>query len=322
MPISRSRSRNRRGSRATICGWSSCRPRSTPPPSRRFSTAARSSTFRAACFRWTSSTDLCRQPRDRGRRRVRGLDRRRALLPAGRGRNPARHRRTADTPEFRSGRDRPAARIARCRRTGPRASPRHVAAANRRGDQHRRNLGDGSAGDRRGRFWPAQDCPLRRRARHRQPRCRTHSGRRRRPARRPGRPIVVRHRLSACGTQRDRLRPHREPEIHRVDLCGPLARRDRLGRRSRARSTGSSVRAGTRWTRRSSCWSGFARSMPAGLRHRRAQVRRLPIHPRLARMLIAADGSREVRTGLRAAVGASLHSRARRVDDVGPAVRD
>ena len=31
---------------------------------------------------------------------------------------------------------------------------------------------------------------------------------------------------------RDRLRPHREPEIHRVDLCGTAARRDRLGRRS------------------------------------------------------------------------------------------
>ena len=31
---------------------------------------------------------------------------------------------------------------------------------------------------------------------------------------------------------RDRLRPHREPEIHRVDLCSTGARRRRLGRRS------------------------------------------------------------------------------------------
>ncbi|MEP7309881.1 MAG: ATP-dependent helicase C-terminal domain-containing protein [Acidobacteriota bacterium] len=92
---------------------------------------------------------------------------------------------------------------------------------------------------------------------------------------------------------RDRLRPHREPEIHRVDLCGPLLdviawggnphrfdwferpRRDALDaaltllERLRAIEDGRLTRLGER-------------------------IRRLPIHPRLARMLIAAGGSREV----------------------------
>jgi ATP-dependent helicase HrpB len=92
--------------------------------------------------------------------------------------------------------------------------------------------------------------------------------------------------------QRDRLRPHREPEIHRVDLCGPLLdviawggdphrfdwferpRRDALDaalillERLRAIDDG--------------------RLTPIGER-----IRRLPIHPRLARLLIAAGGSRE-----------------------------
>ena len=63
---------------------------------------------------------------------------------------------------------------------------------------------------------------------------------------------------------RDRLRPHREPEIHRVDLCGTAARRDCLGRQSATfdwfeRPHRDGAGRGTR-----PAGAASARSMPAG----------------------------------------------------------
>jgi ATP-dependent RNA helicase HrpB len=103
---------------------------------------------------------------------------------------------------------------------------------------------------------------------------------------------------------RDRLRPHREPDIRRIDLAGvaldvlawggdprmldwfeappagaldaALALLERLG----LIETGAAGRSGG---------PGHVRLTSLGER-----VRRLPLHPRLARMLVEADGSREM----------------------------
>jgi ATP-dependent RNA helicase HrpB len=103
---------------------------------------------------------------------------------------------------------------------------------------------------------------------------------------------------------RDRLRPHREPEIHRLDLAGvaldviawggdprtlewferpadealdaAMTLLERLGL-IRVRNPQSAIR------------NGAASLTPVG-----EQVRRLPLHPRLARMLLAAGGARQV----------------------------
>ena len=125
---------------------------------------------------------------------------------------------------------------------------------------------------------------------------------------------------------RDRLRPHREPEIHRIDLSSAvldviawggdprtlewferprdealdaaitlLARLGliesglpavaRIGHDARAKAGGSG-------------WSGGSgRADGSGAPHLTAvgeQVRRLPLHPRLARMLVAAGGARQI----------------------------
>ena len=113
------------------------------------------------------------------------------------------------------------------------------APAGRRRHQHRGNVGHRSGRDGGRRFRASQSRAIRCRARHRQPRRRSASRRIRQtsaPAA-PGRlaPGVVTRLWDA----RDRLRPHREAEIHRVDLAGRSARSDGVGRRSAERSTGS-----------------------------------------------------------------------------------
>jgi ATP-dependent helicase HrpB len=104
---------------------------------------------------------------------------------------------------------------------------------------------------------------------------------------------------------RDRLRPHREPEIHRVDLASAALdviawggdprtlewferpRADaidaafelltRLGVIERGRADGAGKEGGA------------IRLTPVG-----ARVHKLPLHPRLARMLVAANGARDM----------------------------
>jgi ATP-dependent helicase HrpB len=110
---------------------------------------------------------------------------------------------------------------------------------------------------------------------------------------------------------RDRLRPRREPEIHRIDLASTaldviawggdprtlewfeppeeepldaaLELLARLGLTRSGGSGGSGGAGGTGGTTR------FVQLTALGM-----QVQRLPLHPRLARMLVAADGAREV----------------------------
>ena len=90
---------------------------------------------------------------------------------------------------------------------------------------------------------------------------------------------------------RDRLRPHREPEIHRIDLASPVL--DVL-------AWGSSPRA-LEWFERPSDEAIDAAllllerlgAVESGrLTEEGRQIQKLPVHPRLARMLLAARGSR------------------------------
>jgi ATP-dependent helicase HrpB len=95
---------------------------------------------------------------------------------------------------------------------------------------------------------------------------------------------------------RDRLRPHREPEIHRVDLSGPLLdviawggdpRRLEWFERPREDAIDHAVLLLIRL--------GLVRD--GALTALGDKVRRLPLHPRLARMLVAAGGAREMAYG-------------------------
>jgi ATP-dependent helicase HrpB len=92
---------------------------------------------------------------------------------------------------------------------------------------------------------------------------------------------------------RDRLRPRREPEIHRVDLSATVLdviawggdpRRLEWFERPREDALGAALRLLERL--------GAIRD--ARLTALGDEIRRLPIHPRLARMLIAAGGAREI----------------------------
>ncbi|HWF83838.1 MAG TPA: helicase-related protein, partial [Vicinamibacterales bacterium] len=92
---------------------------------------------------------------------------------------------------------------------------------------------------------------------------------------------------------RDRLRPHREPEIHRIDLCG--AALDII-------AWGGDPR-GFEWydAPRDDALDAALRLLErlqlvahGSLTKMGEQAIRLPVHPRLARMLIAADGAREM----------------------------
>jgi len=117
---------------------------------------------------------------------------------------------------------------------------------------------------------------------------------------------------------RDRLRPHREPEIQRIDLAGTaldviawggdprtlewferptdeaidaaLALLARLG----LVESGLSAEARAPGRRAQVDGSGRSASEPLHLTTLGEQVKRLPLHPRLARMLIAAGGAHQM----------------------------
>ncbi len=89
----------------------------------------------------------------------------------------------------------------------------------------------------------------------------------------------------------DRLQPHREPEIHRIDLSGPLLDILAWGGDPRTfewfeRPSDDAIAAGTELLE----WLGAVgdgRLTAAGVR-----MQALPLHPRLARLLLEADGAR------------------------------
>src|SRR4051812_44616670 len=92
---------------------------------------------------------------------------------------------------------------------------------------------------------------------------------------------------------RDRLRPHREPEIHRIDLAGTAL--DVLAWGGDPRTFEWFERPGedaldaalTLLTRLGLTVGGRLTAIGE-------QVRRLPLHPRLARMLVASGGARQI----------------------------
>ena len=297
------------------------------PRSRRFSTAVRSSTCRAGCIRSRSTT----------RRASPWPTPRRACSATTAGRRAVLSARRARDPRARSPRSRHAASA-----RDVDVLPLHGSLDADEQDRALRPASRGAGGSSSRPTSPRRrvtvpgvtavvDSGLHKVARYDAERAidslddRAHHRGRRRSARRPRRPRwrpgVVRRLWDA----RDRLRPHREPEIHRVDLCGDRARRHRLGRRS---ATLRMVRAAARRSaRRGADAARAARpsTRQAGRADRRSatQVQRLPLHPRLARMLIA--GRRRARdgAGLRAALGAALPARrARRSDHVRSAVGD
>ena len=93
---------------------------------------------------------------------------------------------------------------------------------------------------------------------------------------------------------RDRLRPHREPEIHRIDLAGTVLDVIAWGGDPRTLRMVRDAARRTRWTPRSSCSRGSGLVAGGRLTAIGEQVRRLPLHPRLARMLVAAGGARQM----------------------------
>jgi ATP-dependent helicase HrpB len=92
---------------------------------------------------------------------------------------------------------------------------------------------------------------------------------------------------------RDRLRPHREPEIHRVDLSATVLDVMAWGGDPRTlewfeRPDEEAIDSAVMLLTRLAIVDGT--TLTAIGRH----VHRLPLHPRLARMLVAADGARQV----------------------------
>jgi ATP-dependent helicase HrpB len=90
---------------------------------------------------------------------------------------------------------------------------------------------------------------------------------------------------------RDRLRPHREPEIHRVDLSATILDIISWGGDPRhfewfERPAEDAIEAALALLARLDAVKG------AVLTDIGRQVQRMPLHPRLARMLVAANGSR------------------------------
>ena len=103
---------------------------------------------------------------------------------------------------------------------------------------------------------------------------------------------------------RDRLRPHREPEIHRVDLSGPALDVIAWGGDPRTLEwfeppRGDAIQTALTLLERLGFIDGRAaplkgRPTTVHLTEMGEQVRRLALHPRLARMLVAAGGARQV----------------------------
>jgi ATP-dependent helicase HrpB len=93
---------------------------------------------------------------------------------------------------------------------------------------------------------------------------------------------------------RDRLRPHREPEINRIDLSSTALDVIAWGGDPRTlewfeRPREEALEAALTLLARLKLISG-----PAQLTALGEQVRRLPVHPRLARMLVEAGGARQI----------------------------
>ena len=92
---------------------------------------------------------------------------------------------------------------------------------------------------------------------------------------------------------RDRLRPHREADIHRLDLSAPLLDVLAWGGRPETfewfeRPADYAIEAALRLLERLGAIVG-SRLTDIG-----KQMHRLPLHPRLARMLVAAEGARDM----------------------------
>ena len=97
----------------------------------------------------------------------------------------------------------------------------------------------------------------------------------------------------------DRLRPHREPEIHRVDLSSTALDVIAWGGDPRTlewfeRPRDEDLEAALTLLRRLELVAGGSGGERPRLTEIGEQVRRLPLHPRLARMLVAAGGARQV----------------------------
>lgn len=92
-------------------------------------------------------------------------------------------------------------------------------------------------------------------------------------------------------SEADRLRPHREPDIHRIDLSGPLLDIMAWGGNPATMEwfdapSADAIDAGLRLLADLGAIDGHALT-PSG-----REMQRLPVHPRLARMLIDAGGAR------------------------------
>ncbi len=92
-------------------------------------------------------------------------------------------------------------------------------------------------------------------------------------------------------SQSDRLKAHREAEIHRIDLSGPLLEILASGCDPRAfewfdRPSDDAIQAGLDLLERLSAIAG-GQLTPLG-----ARIQRIPLHPRLARLLLEAGGGR------------------------------
>ena len=187
--------------------------------------------------------------------RVRREIRRAAVQP---GRAPRLCRRADPPAARRIGRRRAGRRDPAFQR--PPGHPRH---------EHRRDDADRARRDVRRRHRPSEGRPVRSRAIDRQPGdgariagLRRSAGGPRRRALRPG--AVVR-----LWDERDRLRPHREPEIARVDLAGPALDVLAWGDDPRDVRVVRARRGPIGWRPRSGCSVGSARSMRPGASRRR-----------------------------------------------------
>jgi ATP-dependent helicase HrpB len=98
---------------------------------------------------------------------------------------------------------------------------------------------------------------------------------------------------------RDRLRPHGEPEIRRIDLSATILDVVAWGGDPRTlewfeRPTDDAIDAGLALLTRLGLIAGIEAATRVRLTAIGEQVRRLPLHPRLARMLVAAGGARQI----------------------------
>ena len=139
---------------------------------------------------------------------------------------------------------------------------------------------------------PSESRALRRRSRHRFADDRAHHARQRRSARRPRRPARSRHRAAAVGCARSPAAASRSGDPSRRSV-GDAAVDPGLGSVSRTPSNGSIRRIPIASSQRWRCWRGSARLQDGQITALGRQMQRLPLHPRLARVLIAARGSFE-----------------------------